>query len=63
MNGAANVTIEELKKVLIASIKKNGNRPLTLQHLVNIIEYVEKEKEAVEKQFEVDTRDLLNPNL
>ena len=34
--------MEALKQVLIASIQKNGNQVLTLQHLVNMINYAQK---------------------
>ena len=33
--------LSTLKQYLIQSIKKNGNQPLTLQHLVNIIGLME----------------------
>ena len=31
-----------LKEFLLLSIEKNGNQPLTLQHLVSIINLIEK---------------------
>jgi len=41
-----------LKGYLLASIKKHGNQPLTLQHLVNLIGVIEREEEAEEKQLD-----------
>ena len=41
-----------LKQYLIASIQKNGNQHLTLQHLVNIISLIEKHKGANEQQLQ-----------
>ncbi len=37
--------LDKLKKVLLASIKKNGDKPLTLQHLVNIISLIQKDND------------------
>lgn len=33
---------EELIEVLEASLKKNGDKPLTLSHLINILKLTEK---------------------
>jgi hypothetical protein len=41
-----------LKRYLLVSIKKHGNQPLTLQHLVNLIGVIEREEEAEEKQLD-----------
>ena len=37
--------LSTLKEFLEYSIKKNGDKPLTLQHLVNIIKKLEKQEE------------------
>lgn len=37
--------LSKLKEFLEASIKKNGDKPLTLQHLVNIINLMEKQSD------------------
>jgi len=37
--------LEELKEALEASIKKNGDKPLTLKHLANIIGLIQKNRD------------------
>lgn len=46
------MNLHDLKRYLQASIRKNGDKPLTLQHLVNIIGIMEKEEEAQEKALD-----------
>lgn len=41
-----------LKKVLIQSINKHGDQPLTLQHLVNIISLIEKRDDEQEADLQ-----------
>lgn len=46
----------KLIQVLSNSIKKNGNQPLTTQHLLNILNYsvrsVEAEQEKIDKELD-----------
>jgi len=46
--------LEILKQILIASIAKNGDKPLTLNHLVNIINLVQKKVEHDDKLTNYD---------
>lgn len=41
-----------LKIVLEKSIAKHGNKPLTLQHLVNIIKMIQKEEIEEQEKFD-----------
>lgn len=46
--------LEYLKQILIASIEKNGDKPLTLKHLVNIINMVQKKKDREDRLSNYD---------
>jgi hypothetical protein len=55
-----------LKSVLIKSVEKNGNQPLTVQHLINIISIVEKQNEIAETREAIRIKQIysecINPN-
>ncbi len=50
--------LSKLKEFLIASIAKNGDKPLTLQHLVNIIRMIERNEERRSKYDDMDWGDM-----
>ncbi len=45
--------LSNLKEFLLASIKKNGDKPLTLQHLVNIIRKMEKNEDYINSRPDI----------
>jgi hypothetical protein len=40
--------LQKLKSIMIASVKKNGDKPITLSHLINMINMIEKEANRID---------------